>query len=571
MRLVQRPVDADAQEALLRAGVPSLLARLFAARGVRDASEVNIELAQLLAPTGLKDIEAAAALLARAIRTKQKIVIVADYDCDGATACAVGVRGLRLCGAEVDYVVPNRFEYGYGLTPEIVRLTAQRFSPDLIITVDNGIASVDGVEEARRLGIAVLITDHHLPGATLPAAACIVNPNQPGCGFVSKHLAGVGVMFYVLLALRAELRREGAFGTAPEPRLDSLLGLVALGTVADVVRLDANNRRLVAQGLLRIQSARTQPGILALFIAAGREARSASAYDLGFALGPRINAAGRLADMSLGIECLITDDMDRALYIARELDAINAKRRQIETGMQEAAMATLEDFDRLAKMGPSEDRASLCLYDPSWHQGVVGILASRLKERFHRPTFAFAPASDGSLRGSGRSIEGLHLRDVLDRVTKRHPGMIVKFGGHAMAAGLTIAAKDYPGFQDALEEAVTAMLEPSLLTRTLEFDGPLEDAQATAATARSLAGQVWGQGFAAPLFCNEFTVLNQRLLKDKHMKLVLRSDAGQAFDAIWFNHNDALAARSRIVYRLSEDSYRGIARLQLMVETAIPV
>ncbi|MGA2550594.1 MAG: single-stranded-DNA-specific exonuclease RecJ [Burkholderiaceae bacterium] len=565
MQLVARPIHEPALRRLVEAGVSPLFARLFAARGVLDAAELNLELGQLLPPDTLKNVEDAAKLLAAAIAADKKMVIVADYDCDGATACAVGVRGLRLFGAKIEYVVPNRFEYGYGLTPEIVRLTHERFRPDLIITVDNGIASVEGALEARRLGIDVLVTDHHLAADVLPEAACIVNPNQPGCRFPSKHLAGVGVMFYVLLALRAHLRALGAYREAPQPRLDSLLGLVALGTVADVVRLDPNNRRLVAQGLQRIQAGRTQPGITALFLAAGRQARLASVHDLGFALGPRLNAAGRLADMALGIECLLTDDFERALEIAQQLDAINRERRGIEEQMQTTA---LELVERLGAESIASHRASLCLYDAAWHQGVVGILASRLKDRFHRPTVAFAPNADGTLRGSGRSILGLHLRDVLDLVSKRHPGLIQRFGGHAMAAGLTIEKTAFDAFSEAFEAAVSATLDPKLLARTLEVDGPLDDAEATAATARAIAAEVWGQGFAIPLFCNEFMVVKQQVLQDKHLKLVLRSDAGRSFEAIWFNHCDALPPRARLAYRLAEDSFRGVARLQLVIEQA---
>jgi len=565
VKLVTRIIDPIAQDALLAAGLSPVLARLYAARGVRGPDDLSVDLARLIAPDGLKNVDAAAELLAQAIDSQKHVVIVADYDCDGATACAVGVRGLRMFGVHVDYLVPNRFEYGYGLTPEIVRLAQQRFSPDLLITVDNGIASVEGVAEANALGMAVLITDHHLAGDQLPDAACIVNPNQPGCGFASKHLAGVGVMFYVLLALRRRLRERGVFTALTQPHLDQLLDLVALGTVADVVCLDANNRRLVSQGLKRIGAGQMQPGVAALFIAAGREARSANAFDLGFALGPRINAAGRLADMSLGIECLVTDDSARAQTIARELDAINGTRREIEASMQDDALASL---DLIQAEEAIEGRASLCLFDAHWHQGVVGILASRLKDRFHRPTIIFAPAGDGTLRGSGRSIVGLHLRDVLDRVSKGAPKLILRFGGHAMAAGLTIDAGDLQAFTDAFDSAVRASLEPALLMRTLETDGSLADSEATSATARALAAQVWGQGFAAPLFCDDFTVLTQRILKDKHLKLALRSKADRTFEAIWFNHAEPLPSEARIAYRLAENHYNGTSRLQLIVEHA---
>jgi single-stranded-DNA-specific exonuclease len=516
-------------------------------------------------------------LLADAIAARKRMVIIADYDCDGATACAVGLRGIRLLaqattapGVDLHFIVPNRFEYGYGLTPEIVQLAQSLHQPDLLITVDNGIASVDGVAEANRLGIQVLVTDHHLPGDQLPEAACIVNPNQPGCTFPSKNIAGVGVMFYVLLALRAELRQRGAF-VQPEPRLDALLDLVALGTVADVVKLDANNRRLVAQGLKRMQAGRMQPGIAALFHAAGREARSAAGFDLGFALGPRLNAAGRLADMSLGIECLTTDDAERAFEIAQQLDNINRERRSIEADMQESALAAIEELG--ADLHP-EERATLCLFDPAWHQGVVGIVASRLKDKFHRPTITFAPAGDGTLRGSGRSIPGLHLRDALDLVSKRAPGLILKFGGHAMAAGLSINEDDFDVFAEAFEAAVRATLSPALLTRTLEHDGPLDEASATLQTVRELDAQVWGQGFPAPLFSDVFQVENQRLLKDKHLKLVLKKlnqSGAQTVDAIWFNHADTLPTRARIVYRLAENTYNGVSKIQLLVEHAEPL
>ncbi len=567
MRLVARQVDLRSQDALLRSGVPPLLARLYAARGVRTSAEIETDLAHLENPATLKNVDAAAVLLIDAIDRQAPMVVVADYDCDGATACALAVRGLRMFGARIDYIVPNRFEYGYGLTPEIVDLTISRHAPELIITVDNGIASVAGVARAKERGVAVLVTDHHLPGDELPAAAVIVNPNQPGCNFASKHLAGVGVMFYVLLALRSRLRERGDFTTASQPRLDLLLDLVALGTVADVVRLDANNRRLVAQGLRRMRAGTMQPGIARLFEVAGREARSANAFDLGFAVGPRLNAAGRLADMALGIECLVTDDVERAGVIAAELDAINRERRAVEAEMQDSALAILADLE--AK-GALDARSSICLFDESWHQGVVGILAARLRERFHRPTIAFAPGSDGSLRGSGRSIPGLHLRDVLDLVSKRAPTLIERFGGHAMAAGLTISRASLAEFGVAFESAVTAMLDPALLARTLEVDGPLAGNDASAATVRALREVVWGQGFAAPLFCDRVEVLRQRILKDKHLKLSVRMPSGQTFDAIWFNHADTLPARVWLAYQIAEDYYGGAARLQLMIEYAGP-
>ena len=577
MKLEQRRIDPAARDALIAAGIAPFFARLYAARGVTHPRELEADLSRLLPPSLLLHADRAAVFLADAIAADRRLCIVADYDCDGATACAVGLRGLRMLGArQVDYIVPNRFEYGYGLTPEIVAFAQAVKRPDIIVTVDNGIASIDGVDTANRLGIDVLVTDHHLPAAHLPLAACIVNPNQPGCGFPSKHLAGVGVMFYVLFALRAELRRRGAFDAAgssnPQPRLDRLLDLVALGTVADVVRLDANNRLIVAQGLERIRSGRMQPGVAALFRVAGRESRSAGAFDLGFALGPRINAAGRLADMTLGIECLVTDDPVRAMEIACQLDAINQERRSIEATMQESALVAVEAQHEAIAAASSSDgggrlRASIVLFDDRWHQGVVGIVASRLKDRFHRPTIAFAVNADGSLRGSGRSIAGLHLRDVLDLVFKREPGLIAKFGGHAMAAGLSIARADLARFEASFERAVHAMLDPASLTRTIETDGSLDEAEATVANVIALDAQVWGQGFAAPVFADDFAIESQRIVKEKHLKLTLRRGR-RVFDAIWFNNVAVLPDRAHVVYRLASNSYNGATKIQFIVEQA---
>ncbi|MGI4936484.1 MAG: single-stranded-DNA-specific exonuclease RecJ, partial [Janthinobacterium lividum] len=467
-RITTRSYPFREAEMLRQSGVHPVLARIFAARGLFDKRELASELTALMPPAGLLCIDAAASYLADAIAAGKKLVIVADYDCDGATACAVALRGLRQLGATVDYIVPNRFEYGYGLTPEIVALTAAEKSPDVIVTVDNGIASIDGVAEANRRGIDVVITDHHLPAETLPAARVIVNPNQPNCGFPSKNLAGVGVMFYVLLALRAEMRRRGVFDAASQPRLDALLDLVALGTVADVVKLDANNRVLVAQGLKRIRAGRMHAGVAALFRVAQREARRATPFDLGFAVGPRLNAAGRLADMSLGIECLTTDDEGRAWAIAQQLDAINRERRVIEAEMQEASLALLEHID-------PRDNSTISIYDPAWHQGVIGIVASRLKDKFYRPTITFAPAGNGLIKGSGRSIPGFHLRDALYLVSKHAPTLIDKFGGHAMAAGLTIREESLPAFTAAFEAVGRDWLTQGQLERVLETDGPLGD------------------------------------------------------------------------------------------------
>ena len=562
IRVTTRSYDISQAEQLIAEGVHPVLARVYAARGLSTARELASELNALIAPSGLLHIEAAASYLADAIAERKKLVIVADYDCDGATACAVGLRGLRLLGAQVDYIVPNRFEYGYGLTPEIVELTVREKNPDIIVTVDNGIASIDGVAEAKRRGIDVVVTDHHLPGDALPDARVIVNPNQPQCGFPSKNLAGVGVMFYVLLALRAEMRKRGLFDAQTQPRLDSLLDLVALGTVADVVKLDANNRILVAQGLKRMRSGKMHPGIAALFRAAGREARRATPFDLGFAVGPRLNAAGRLADMSLGIECLTTDDEGRAWAIAQQLDAINRERRDIEAGMQDTALLLLDDFN-------PADRRTIAIFDPSWHQGVIGIVASRLKDKFYRPTITFAPGDEGFIKGSGRSIAGFHLRDALDLVSKHAPSVMTKFGGHAMAAGLTIHAEAFDAFSQAFEAVGRDWLTQNQLERVIETDGELEDSYYSVEFITLMDQQVWGQGFAPPVFCDHFRVLSQRILKEKHLKLQLEK-GGLKYDAIWFGHTDALPDHAQVAFRLDANEYNGKTTVQLMVEHAEP-
>ncbi len=544
------------------AGIHPLLARLWAARGVSSPRDTAPDWSAMLAPSLLTHAGHAAVLLADSIAARKRLLIVADYDCDGATACAVAVRGLRAMGAIVDFLVPNRFETGYGLSPAVVALACAHPAgkPDLLITVDNGIASIEGVEAARLAGMQVVITDHHLPGDRLPEALAIVNPNQPGCGFPSKHLAGVGVIFYLLLALRAELRRRGVFGADNGPRLDALTDLVALGTVADVVRLDANNRLLVAQGLKRIRAGRMQAGLRALFAVAARNPREASTFDLGFALGPRINAAGRLADMSLGIRCLLTDDEDEALKLARELDAINRERREIEAGMRDQAMASLDALQTT----PS---ASLCVFDASWHQGVVGLVASRLKDRFWCPTLAFAPAGDGELRGSGRSVPDVHLRDVLDLVSKRYPNLIRKFGGHAMAAGLTLHEADFPAFVPAFDAAVRELTGRSRFEPALETDGSLEADFANADVATLLDQQVWGAGFPAPVFVDSFIVRSQRLVGEKHLKLALER-GHQRFDAIWFGRADALPTAADLAYRLALNNWNGMVSVQLVIEHA---
>jgi single-stranded-DNA-specific exonuclease len=559
-RIAVRPYSVRQAAMLSQQGLHPVLARLLVARGLNDVKELSTGLDALIPPQALLQVDDAALFLADAIEAEQKLLVVADYDCDGATACAVAVRGLRSMGAQVDYLVPNRFEYGYGLTPEIVALAAQTKSPDIIITVDNGIASVEGVAAAADLGIDVVITDHHLPSDHLPAAAVIVNPNQPHCNFPSKNLAGVGVMFYVLMALRAELRLRGHFEAQNQPRLDKLLDLVALGTVADVVKLDANNRILVAQGLQRIRAGHACAGINALFRVAGKETRQVTPMDLGFTVGPRLNAAGRLADMSLGIECLLTDDLGRAAEIASQLDSINRERRSIENDMQEAAMQTLENINPQAS-------ATLCLFDEQWHQGVIGILASRLKEKYFRPTITFAPAGNGMIKGSGRSIPGFHLRDALDLVSKRAPHLIDKFGGHAMAAGLSLQEKDFDEFLTTFEQVGKEWLTSSQLEHVLETDGELDIGDFNLDFISLLETQVWGQGFAPPLFNDQFQVLNQKILKEKHLKLFLEKD-GKQFDAIWFNQTEGLPRLIRAAYRLDANEYNGRTKVQLLVEYA---
>jgi single-stranded-DNA-specific exonuclease len=555
---------------LEQAGVHPLLARLFASRGVKSQEELDDGLSHLLLPSSMKGTDAAATLLADAIEQQRRVCIVADYDCDGATACAVAMRGLAMLGAApgtLSYVVPDRTVHGYGLTPPIVDLALIN-QPQLLVTVDNGIASFDGVAHARASGLDVLVTDHHLPalinGAVqLPDATCIVNPNQPGCEFASKSIAGVGVMFYVLLATRAELRARGRFDVATQPKLDALLDLVALGTVADVVKLDGNNRRLVAQGIKRIRAGRMCAGLAALYAVAKREPSRAAAFDFGFTLGPRINAAGRLADMTLGIECLVTDDAARAADLAQQLDTINRERREVEAGMREQAELALEHL--MLDSDSGEPPPALALFDPEFHEGVIGIVAGRLKDRLHRPTFVFARAQDGSLKGSGRSIPGFHLRDALDLVAKRHPGVLKRFGGHAMAAGCTLAEEHFETFDNALQQVAREWLDAATLTRRLLTDGPLALEYFNAETVSQLDAQVWGQAFEAPVFCDDVQVLGQRLVADKHLKLRIKHQ-GQIRDAIWFGHAEPVAERVRLAYRLSLDEWQGQQKVQMVVE-----
>lgn len=553
--LRQRLVDQAARQRLERQGVPDVLARLFAARGVQDVSQLDRHLAGLLHWDRLLGIRDAACRLADAVMHGQRVTVIADYDADGATACAVAIRGFELLGLSARFLVPNRFVHGYGLTPTIVRLAAES-EPDLLVTVDNGIASLEGVAEAASLGIEVLVTDHHLPGGQMPSCI-VVNPNQPGCTFPSRHLAGVGVMFYVLLATRAELKSRGWFAADP-PGLAPLLDLVALGTVADVVRLDDNNRILVEQGLQRIRAGRACPGVQALFEIAGRPAAYASASDLGFAIGPRLNAAGRLDDMTLGIQCLLTKDLAQARMLSHQLQTLNEERRGIEDQMRSEAMARLPEIGDLPGW-------SLVMSDPAWHAGVTGILASRLKDRFHRPVICFAPAGHHELRGSGRSVRALHLRDALDLVANRHPGLLRRFGGHAAAAGVTIADDRLVEFSEAFEQAVQDMVSEDELQPQLYHDGELAGEALTPDLARALADQVWGQGFAPPVFVGWFDVVSQRLLKERHLKLLLEL-GGFRFDAILFNQSEELPKRIFALYQLDWHRYNGRSSMQLRVE-----
>ena len=573
MKIQVRDVPPRSVWALQQAGIHPLLAQLYAARGVHSAAELDNGLAKLLPPSSLKGAAEAASLLADAIAAQRKICIVADYDCDGATACAVALRGLKLLGAQhVSYLVPDRIVDGYGLTAPIAE-RVKASGADILVTVDNGIASVEGVTRARELGMQTLVTDHHLPAIfdgqmALPEADVIVNPNQPGCPFESKAMAGVGVMFYVLLALRAELRQRGVFDAASQPKLDALLPLVALGTVADVVRLDANNRRLVAQGMQRIRKGAMPVGIASLFNAAGRVAAMATTFDFGFALGPRINAAGRLADMTLGIECLTTDDPARADELAKMLDSINRERRDIESGMRDQAQLAAD-----AMIDENEEPPpAVAIFDPDFHEGVVGIVASRIKDKLHRPVFVFAasqaPGKEHELKGSGRSIPGFHLRDALDLVAKRHPQVLLRFGGHSMAAGCTIDEENFELFEHALQQVAHEWLDAATLMRRLDTDGPLAPEYLRADLVDTLHREVWGQGFAAPTFSEEVEVVSQRLVGgDKHLSLKLKHQ-GQPVDGIWFGRTETLPARVVLAFRLDTNEWKGVRRVQFLIEAA---
>ena len=574
MKLRTRAIDHLALARLTDQGLDPLRARLFASRGVRNRDDCDLSIERMLPPRML-GLEAAAERVAEAILAGAAIVVVGDYDCDGATGVACAVAGLRALGATIDYLVPSRFADGYGLSPRVVDAAAVHprvGRAALIVTVDTGIGAIAGVDRANELGIPVIVTDHHLPGPVLPAAAAIVDPNQVGCPFPAKSIAGVGVMFYLVVAVRARLRALGRFTAdsgRKEPALAALLDLVALGTVADIVALDQNNRRFIAAGLGRIRSGRARPGIRALFQVAGRAPRQATAGDLGYLIGPRINAAGRLADMSLGIECLLAADADAAMGMAEELDRLNRERREIEAGMNAQAQAATIDC-------PPEQR-TLVVFDTGWHHGVIGLVASRIKDRHHRPCIALAPEApgdaDGPLRGSGRSIAGIHLRDVLDAIDRRHPGLLQRFGGHAMAAGLTLAPGRVADLAAAFEAAVTATVDAEVFERELLTDGPLSPAELSLATAERIDTEVWGQGFAPPLFSGRFRVLQQRLIQDRHLRLVLQpaedmpahGSASQRFEAICFGRCEPLPALAAIAYRLQRDDWQAMPRLSLVV------
>ena len=576
MKIITRDVPPRAAWALEQGGVHPLLARLFAARGITTKEQLDDALSLLLPPASMKGAAEAARALADAMAANKAICIVADYDCDGATACAVGLRGLRLLGApmgfdRVNYLVPDRVTDGYGLTPAIAqRVKAQ--GADVLVTVDNGIASLDGVRAARELGLQVIVTDHHLPAlkggeVVVPADCVIVNPNQPGCDFESKSIAGVGVMFYVLLALRAELRERGVFDAKTQPKIDALLPLVALGTVADVVKLDANNRRLVAQGLKRVRAGAMPPGMTALFNVASRQPAKATSFDFGCALGPRLNAAGRLADMTLGIECLATDAGLRTDELARKLDGINRERKAIEGEMRDQALMLAEEmFDESEEPPPA-----LIVFDPDFHEGVVGIVASRLKDKMHRPTFVFAASGaegkENELKGSGRSIPGFHLRDALDLVAKRHPGVLLRFGGHAMAAGCTIDEEHLDIFEAALQQVAHEWLDAATLQRRMEADGALDKQYRRTDLVDTLHHEVWGQGFAPPVFCEELQIVSQRLVGEKHLALKMKHQ-GDPVDGIWFGHTEPLPERVKLAFRLDADEWQGQRRVRFLIEAA---
>lgn len=560
-RFVQRTYDKAAAERLMHAGVLRPIAQALSARGITQSDDLCEDWQALISPTQLEGTQEAAKILADCAEDGRHVVVVADYDCDGATACAAALRGFAMMGVHATYVVPDRFTTGYGLSPQIVDLALEKDpQTKLIVTVDNGIASVEGVAAAKAKGIDVIITDHHLAGEELPQAACIVNPNLPTSHFPSKALAGCGVMFYVLLALRAELRRRGKFTNADQPRLGQLADVVALGTVADVVKLDQNNRILIAQGLARIRQGVASPGINALFAAAGRDIGHACAGDFAFAIAPRINAAGRLTEMGVGIECLLTQDPDQAQKLAGELEELNRKRRDLEDSMQLDASSIVHNMDL-------SGRATLTLFDEPWHQGVVGLVASRVKERVNRPVIAFARDGDEELKGSGRSIPGIHLRDALDRVSKMDPNLIERFGGHAMAAGLTIRRENLDRFAELFEKAVREAAAPGIFDKVILTDGALAPEEIGFSLVEAINERIWGQGFEKPLFANDFTILTQRVLKGTHLKMLLDL-AGSRFEAIFFRQNQPLGRHVRLAYRPEINEFMGRRSVQLVVEAA---
>lgn len=563
MQIKLRKFSEQAYQHLYEQGVHPVLARLLAAREVCSQADIGGELADLIAPNQLLGIQQMASLIADAIFMHEKILVIGDYDCDGATATALAIKALRRMGAEVDFLVPNRFEFGYGLSPEIVELAATHH-PKWIITVDNGIASLNGVEKANTLGIKVLITDHHLPSDQVPQAAAIVNPNQVGCHFPSKHLAGVGVIFYVMLRLRAELRQRGVYQQNTQPPLSDLLDLVALGTVADLVKLDKNNRIMVEYGLNIIRTGKACCGIRALFQISGRDTLFASTQDLAFSLGPRINAAGRLEDISLGIRCLLSEKMPQALILAKELNDINSQRKEIQQEIKFSAQSLLDQID-------IAHRYTICLFDATWHHGVIGVVASKIKETCHRPVIVFAPDEQGMLRGSGRSIQNLHLRDALDALSKLAPDVIVKFGGHAMAAGLTIPPDKLAIFTELFEQVVANLLSPDDLEQVLLVDGSLADTELDWHLAELLERQVWGQGFTPPLFCDEFLVKQQKIVGEKHLKLVLQpvSKAHQLLDGIYFFQQEYLPERIKLIYQVQTNRFNDRKSVQIQVQHAL--
>ncbi|HEX9208701.1 MAG TPA: single-stranded-DNA-specific exonuclease RecJ [Steroidobacteraceae bacterium] len=574
-RIVRRDGRAELQVALPESLHP-VLRRVYGARSIGSADELALRLDQLLPVSSLDGAEQAAELLVSAHRSRARVLIIGDFDADGATSTALMMRHLGLLGFErPDFLVPDRFRFGYGLTPEIVRVAAER-KPELIVTVDNGISSVDGVAEARRLGIDVLVTDHHLPGRELPQAECIVNPNAPGNGFASKHLAGVGVAFYVMAALTVALRRHGLLAADVEASPAQWLDLVALGTVADVVPLDLNNRVLVAQGLRRIRSGRCVAGLRALLEASGRALAGVTGQELGFQAGPRLNAAGRLDDMTRGIRCLLTDDPAAAKVLAADLAQLNADRRELEAKMQLEALALIDD--RIAQL-EGQVPAGVCVYDPQWHQGVIGLVASRVKDRLHRPVIAFAPSDPGWVKGSARSVPGVHVRDVLDAIATRHAGLLDKFGGHAMAAGMSLRESNLPAFEREFALEVERWIDEDTLSGQLHTDGELQPGEFNVGTAEAIrAGGPWGSGFPEPAFDGQFGVIDSRVVGSRHLKLRLRAGSGEVVDAIAFRHLDdsrapAIRPRDRIevVYRTAVDEYSGVAKLQLVTEYLAPL